>query len=164
MKIITINPDICVGCGNCEYACANEQKGNFDIKNSWIRVNFYPADRVCIPWNCAQCEDAWCMRVCPAGAISRDPETGAVLIDEGLCAGCKMCMLACPYGSIHFDLEAAVSRKCDLCGGDPQCVRACLSGALQFVEVERAYEFRRRQFDNVLRAMPGIAKQDGEER
>ena len=42
------------------------------------------------------CDEAWCLEVCPAAAIRRDPETGAVVIDAARCAGCKMCLLACP--------------------------------------------------------------------
>ena len=37
--------------------------------------------------------------------------------------------------------------KCDLCGGDPNCVTFCISGALDFVEEEEAYAYRREAFD-----------------
>ena len=84
------------------------------------------------------CADGWCEAVCPAAAISRNPTTGAVEIDPNRCAGCKMCLLACPYGHVHFDPVARSSTQCDLCGGDPKCVQHCTAGSLTFVEAEEA--------------------------
>ncbi len=91
------------------------------------------------------------MEVCPAGAISRNAETGAVEIDKDHCAGCKMCLLACPFGNIGFDSTHGVSRKCDLCGGDPRCVGSCTSGALEYVEENDAFAFKRDALDAKLR-------------
>lgn len=137
MKTVTIDLKKCVGCRNCEMACAFAKTGKDCIRdNSNIRVNVYVEDRFVMPMTCFHCEEAWCMGVCPAHAISRNPETGAVEIDPVRCAGCKMCMLACPYGNIHFDHEKLVSRKCDLCGGDPECVKHCIAGALNYEEAE----------------------------
>jgi carbon-monoxide dehydrogenase iron sulfur subunit len=73
-----------------------------------------------------------------------------------VCAGCKMCLLACPSGSIHFDPDAQVSRKCDLCGGDPSCVKFCISGALQFLEEEEAHTGRRESLDARLKRLLGL--------
>jgi ferredoxin len=56
-------------------------------------------------------------------------------------------------GNIHFDGEDGVSRKCDLCGGDPACVRFCTSGALRFVEAEDAAEMRREALDASLKRL-----------
>lgn len=161
MRIVAVDPTSCVACRNCEYACAFKQTGDFDRKDSHIRVNYYPEDRACIPWTCVHCDDGWCVEVCPAGAISRDPDTGAVIIDTEQCAGCKMCLLACPAGSIHFDPVAHVSRKCDLCGGDPACVKFCTSGALQYVEEDEAYSFRREGLDARLRRLVALARKEG---
>ncbi len=161
MRIVAVDPTSCVACRNCEYACAFKQTGDFDVKHSNIRVNFYPEERVCIPWTCLHCAEGWCMEVCPAGAILRNPETGAVEIDANRCAGCKMCLLACPSGSIHFDKVELVSKKCDLCGGDPNCVKFCTSGALQFVEEDEAYSFRRESLDAKLKALFGLNKRGG---
>ncbi|MEG1662216.1 MAG: 4Fe-4S dicluster domain-containing protein, partial [Clostridiales bacterium] len=105
MRIVTFDPNKCVACRNCEYACAYQHKQDFKRADAQIRVSFYPEERVCIPLTCIHCADAWCLNVCPAGAISRNPQTGAVEIDQKKCKGCKMCMLACPYGNIHFDEE-----------------------------------------------------------
>jgi len=150
MRVVTMDPNKCVACYNCEYACSLKQNNDFDRQDSQIRVNFYPENRACLPLTCFHCSDAWCMEVCPAGAILRNPETGAVEIDANRCAGCKMCLLACPSGSIHFDKVRLVSKKCDLCEGDPNCVKFCTSGALQFVEEDEAYSFRRESLDSKL--------------
>jgi Fe-S-cluster-containing dehydrogenase component len=151
MRIVTVDPDSCVACRNCEYACAFRQSGDFERGASHIRVNFYAQERACVPLTCMHCAEAWCLEVCPAAAISRDPGTGAVMIDEARCAGCKMCLLACPYGNVHFDQEDGVSRKCDLCGGDPMCVRCCTSGALEFIEADEVADRRREALDARLR-------------
>jgi len=150
MRIVTIDLNSCVACRNCEYACAFEQSGDFDRNASNIRVNFYPEEKACIPWTCTHCSEACCMEICPADAITRNPETGAVGIDSSRCAGCKMCMLACPSGSIHFDSREHITKKCDLCGGDPSCVKFCPSGALEFIEEEEAYSYKREAFDGML--------------
>jgi Fe-S-cluster-containing hydrogenase component 2 len=162
MRIVTMDPEICVACRNCEYACAFKQAETFQRRDSNIRVNFYPEERVCLPWTCVHCEQAWCQEVCPAAAIGRNPATGAVEIDPERCAGCKLCLLACPYGAIRFDERAKVARKCDLCGGDPQCVKFCISGALQYVEAEEAFAFRRASFDSRLKDVLGLARGDTE--
>jgi Fe-S-cluster-containing hydrogenase component 2 len=158
MRIVTMDPASCVACRNCEYACAFRQAQTFERRDSHIRVSFYPEDRVCIPGTCLHCEEPWCQEVCPAAAIGRDPLTGAVVIDAERCAGCKMCLLACPYGAIRFDPRARVARKCDLCDGDPQCVKFCISGALQFVEAEQAFAFRREAFDARLKELVSQAR------
>lgn len=148
MKLVTINPSKCVGCRNCEMSCAFARTGETcESKESNIQVNHYIEERILIPMTCLHCSEAWCLEVCPAGAISRDPETNAVVIDPDRCAGCKMCMLACPYGNIHFDSDNLVSRKCNLCHGNPKCVTHCIAGALSYVEEDEAFKFKREQAD-----------------
>jgi carbon-monoxide dehydrogenase iron sulfur subunit len=160
VRIVAIDPDACVACRGCEYACAFRQSGDFARSASHIRVNFYPLERACVPLTCMHCDDAWCLEVCPAAAISRDPETGAVAIDETRCAGCKMCLLACPFGNVHFDRVDGVSRKCDLCGGDPMCVRSCTSGALRYLEADEAFDVRREALDASLRRLLHLDREE----
>jgi Fe-S-cluster-containing dehydrogenase component len=54
-----------------------------------------------------------------------------VTVSDEKCVGCKMCVLACPYGCIAVG-DAGVAEKCDLCNGVPQCVKFCARGALSF--------------------------------
>lgn len=162
MKVITIDPERCIGCRNCEYACSFKQNYDFLRTDSRIRVNIYPEDRVCIPLACVHCSIPYCLELCPAGAIARNYQTGTVEIDKERCVGCKMCMLACPFGCIIFDPKEQVSKKCDLCQGDPNCVKFCISGALQFVEVEEAYQANRDSFDAKLKVKLEKEKKLGE--
>ena len=102
---------------------------------------------------CQQCEEPWCAAICPSGAISKgtDALSGAtvVTVSEEKCVGCKMCMLACPYGNIVVRAEGH-AEKCDLCGGDPQCVKFCPRGALKFVEVDDSIRERKQKLAATL--------------
>ena len=73
MKTITIDPRKCVGCRNCEMACAFEKsQSSCEVEFANIRINDYIKERFVVPMTCFHCEEAWCMKVCPAHAISRD--------------------------------------------------------------------------------------------
>lgn len=151
MKIITFDSKKCVGCLNCELACAYENSlTTCEREESMIRVNHYIDEHAIIPMTCLHCEEAWCMNICPAGAISRVDSTGAVVINQDKCVGCKMCILACPYGSIHFDDRKLVSAKCNLCGGEPRCVEHCIAAALNYEEPEEYAERMRKRADRKM--------------
>jgi Fe-S-cluster-containing hydrogenase component 2 len=94
----------------------------------WFMEGFH------MPMLCQQCMEAPCVAVCPKDALSRDEHLELVKLDYDLCIGCKMCVMACPFGGMGIDTVANKVIKCDLCDGDPQCVRFCFPGALQFVE------------------------------
>ncbi|USE36185.1 4Fe-4S dicluster domain-containing protein [Endozoicomonas sp. SCSIO W0465] len=131
----------------CAYARTQE---TCESSVSNIRVNHYIEQRTLMPMTCLHCEEAWCMSVCPAGAITRNADTQAVVIDANRCAGCKMCMLACPFGNIHFDNERQVSHKCDLCDGDPKCVGHCIAGALKYQEMNDLAAAKRSKYDQMV--------------
>ncbi len=150
MRFITMDLSKCLVCRNCEYACAYVHGGDFRRSNSSIRVEYYAEAKVCFPITCLHCQDAWCMEVCPASAITRNAQSGAVEIDQDRCVGCKMCILYCPFGNIHFDDENQVSRKCDLCHGEPQCVAHCISGALNYVSAEDSRQSNREAFKKFI--------------
>jgi Fe-S-cluster-containing dehydrogenase component len=82
--------------------------------------------------------------VCPAGAISRSEATGALEIDQERCVGCKMCLMACPFGAPVVLPATGKMTKCDLCQGDPECVKFCPEGALEYAEADRAAADKRR--------------------
>jgi Fe-S-cluster-containing dehydrogenase component len=90
------------------------------------------------------------MEVCPTQAIRRDPDTGAVVVDESACVGCRMCMVACPFGCIHFENSRGVAAKCNLCGGSPRCVQHCMSGALHFGDINELGGIKRQTIDHRL--------------
>jgi len=58
-------------------------------------------------------------------------EAAIAVIDEELCAGCKICNALCPYSAISFDEEKKVSSINEaVCKGCGVCVAACPSGAI----------------------------------
>ena len=64
-----------------------------------------------------------------------------------------MCMLACPFGNIHFDSTKLIIQKCDLCGGNPECVKVCIAGALQYEESEELFKSKRKNLDGKINQM-----------
>lgn len=138
-KMLVIDIDKCTGCGVCELVCSFKHHDEFNPVKSRIHVTTFWQQEIAIPVVCQQCEEAWCAKICPAGAITigKDEATGATLVtvSEEKCIGCKMCMLACPFGDIVVS-DKGYAEKCDLCGGDPECVKFCYRKALQFVEPE----------------------------
>jgi anaerobic carbon-monoxide dehydrogenase iron sulfur subunit len=57
---------------------------------------------------------------------------------EDQCVGCKLCTIACPYGTIFYNPETQKAFKCNLCGGSPACAEACPTAAIEYVEAETA--------------------------
>jgi carbon-monoxide dehydrogenase iron sulfur subunit len=145
-KGLVIDISRCTGCGYCELVCSFAHHDEFNPLRARIHVTTFISRAMAIPVVCYQCEDPWCAKACPAGAISvnRDLGDGAttVLVDESRCVGCKMCTLACPFGCIV--VSDGCAEKCDLCGGDPECVKVCRSGALRFGEVQATVVSKRK--------------------
>jgi carbon-monoxide dehydrogenase iron sulfur subunit len=135
-KLIDVALERCTGCRSCELVCSFHKEGEFNLAKARIRVIINDALSLSIPTLCMQCVDAPCIRVCPTTALRRHATTGAVVVEDRLCIGCRMCSLACPFGAMHFHSAKTTAFKCDLCGGDPQCVRVCAPQALRFVERE----------------------------
>lgn len=99
------------------------------------------------PVLCMQCSDPPCLKACPAEALFRD-EGDRVMIRYDRCIGCRMCLVACPFGAMGFDMDFGRSFKCDLCGGNPECVRVCEPKALHYLDktemgLDRALHFSR---------------------
>ena len=153
MGFITKDIKKCVVCHNCEYACAYNMFGNFDRDKSNIHIEYYDEVKICLPMTCLQCDDTWCLEICPASAIQRNKATGAVEINSERCVGCKMCSLACPFGNIYFDNDLQISRKCELCQGEPNCVKFCISGALQYTTSEISYQNNREIFEHFIHSL-----------
>ena len=128
----------------CELACSSKKTGEFDPIKSRIRINPFPKDVAYIPLTCFQCGDAPCVEVCPTGSLTQ--EKGLVPHDDETCIGCRMCMLACPFGVISYNSSQGVITKCDTCDGDPECVRFCPTGALEFRESDMADTTKGRDF------------------
>ena len=134
MKLLHIYPQKCIGCRTCEMTCAFSHPVEGQPGTSRIRIASDPQGRPGFSKMtiCLQCEDAGCVAACPANALWRDPATGAIYHKTDRCIGCQSCVLACPFGNMHWEEATNHPVKCDLCGGDPKCAKFCPSGALVF--------------------------------
>ncbi len=135
-KSLLIDPAKCTSCLQCELACSFEHEGAFNPAKSRIKVFEFEHGALAIPYTCTQCAEAWCMHACPVEAITKNPATGAMEVNEDTCVGCKVCTIACPFGTINYSQSSGKVIKCDLCGGDPQCAEACPTGAITYVDAD----------------------------
>ena len=89
--------------------------------------------------NCLQCDEPFCVKVCPSGALQKRPEDGLITLDMETCIGCHRCEKACPWDVPVFLEAVGKTMKCDFCldrlerGLDPACVTGCTSKALTLV-------------------------------
>lgn len=135
-KVLMINPEKCTGCRTCEMVCTVKHDGVTNPSRSRIKIMKWEMDGVYIPMACQQCEDAPCMSVCPANAISRNEALNRIEVDYFKCIGCRSCVAICPFGAMGFNSIERKVFKCDLCDGDPQCVRFCDVKAIEYVSVD----------------------------
>jgi NADPH-dependent glutamate synthase beta subunit-like oxidoreductase len=81
---LVFNEKNCCGCHACEVAC--KQEHGLGVGPRVVRVieraPFFK------PLYCHHCEDAPCVKACPEDAITTDPNTGVVLLDNDKCTGC----------------------------------------------------------------------------
>jgi len=140
MKVLQVDIEKCVGCHMCEVACSLKNTGRVQPSRSRIKVISYEKRGVYhnyIPMVCQQCTTPLCVEACPTNALSRDTETGAIVVDDDACVGCRVCIMVCPIGGVSIDPATDVAYKCDLCGGDPECVKYCYYEALEYVPKDR---------------------------
>ena len=136
-KIINVDPSKCTGCRLCELTCSVK---NESIANPYLaRIHVVKWEFECfeIPMVCRQCDNPYCASVCPVGAIYRDEGTLAMMVDYDRCVGCRMCVLACPFGGMKYDARGKKVMKCNLCGGDPTCVKFCDTGAIEYIDADK---------------------------
>ncbi|MGA1870215.1 MAG: 4Fe-4S dicluster domain-containing protein [bacterium] len=153
MKTVFVNPERCIGCKQCQIACAVEHSENKDIYSA-VFEPVTPRPRILVapglyfntsfPNKCRHCDPAPCLHVCPTGAISRDEEHNIVCVDGRKCITCAMCAMVCPFDVLTFyplpsiNPQKPVALKCDQCsdrqqqGKVPVCVEACKVNALEF--------------------------------
>ena len=95
--VLLIDENLCVGCDNCEKACADSHEGlsrlDREAGKSYAHLH--------VPTSCRHCEHPHCMADCPPNAIHRGPD-GEVFIDD-TCIGCGNCQRNCPYGVIRME-------------------------------------------------------------
>ena len=151
IKVLTLDPKKCVACKTCELTCSLVKTGKCNPSESRIDVITFDEEGFYSPTACFQCKEAWCVKACPASAIHKDEVTGARVVDESKCVGCRMCTLACPFGQIH--VSEGKAKKCDLCGGDPNCVKFCPTKAIRYESIDSSISDKRYStFKNVMLA------------
>lgn len=144
-KILVIEPENCTGCRICELVCSWYHYKEFNPKRSRITVLRNYELGINIPLTCQQCEVPLCEASCPTGAISRDETTRAMLIDYDKCIGCRLCMVACPFGGTSVDPITLNVIRCDLCDGDPQCAKYCPQEAIRYLPVDMTAILRKKK-------------------
>ncbi len=97
---LVIDDHLCIGCDNCEKACAETHGGISRLD----RAAGPTLAHVHLPTACRHCQQPHCMKDCPPNAIHR-LSTGEVIIDD-TCIGCGNCQANCPYGVIRMEYEA----------------------------------------------------------
>jgi TPP-dependent indolepyruvate ferredoxin oxidoreductase alpha subunit len=128
-QFVSCDPQRCVGCVVCEYACSMEKEKVFNPLKSRIRaIRLDPLSNAAIV--CRACKDAPCVAACPEKALTQSLETGVVRVDEDKCNGCGWCIEACEYGAITLHPNTQNAIVCDVCDGEPACVQFCPDGAL----------------------------------
>lgn len=172
MKRVYPIEDRCIGCRLCEVACVVAHSRSKDVITAFrlerlvfnnerskgivdpadaaragrprttARCSVSPSQPYRVSTRCRHCDDAACLLACKNGAIYKDEE-GRVLVDEAKCAGCWMCIMACPSGSISRNAARGnvpgvenngINHHCDLCVelGTPSCVQVCPVKALVY--------------------------------
>lgn len=138
-KRIAFNEALCTNCHLCSMFCSLVFTENriyqFRPSIARIRVTENAEDTLYVAHVCLQCEVPACAEACPADAITRNPVTGHVEIDQEACLGCGSCTEACEFDGVFMVNDKAV--KCEVCD-EPLCVRACAAGALDLVDWEAA--------------------------
>lgn len=161
-EYVTCDAYKCIGCYTCMAACYEASKERGKVPKA--RLTVYNTASGTMPNQCHQCDDAPCANICPVGALSFSNDK--IELYEDKCIGCKMCMMACPFGCISVDCEdeeinyfdslsllrmpklhKSVAVKCDLCegreGGGHACVEVCPTDALMFVTPQFAQKLNK---------------------
>ncbi len=99
-NVLVIDESLCIGCDNCETACAETHAGISRLN----RKEGPTLAEVHIPISCRHCEQPHCMKDCPPNAIRR-AESGEVYINDS-CIGCGNCVANCPYKVISLNYDA----------------------------------------------------------
>ncbi len=125
----------------------SDKRGKIDnlTPYNWIFVQRISIDgqELYIPRRCMHCDNPPCVRECPFGALTKQPEGNSVINDK-LCFGGAKCRDVCPWhipqrqAGVGIYLKilpkyagGGVMYKCDLCkdkikkGEEPACVVAC---------------------------------------
>jgi formate dehydrogenase iron-sulfur subunit len=143
-KAILFDASKCTGCRACQIACKNwnqrtytktECDGTYEnplelTSQCWNRILFNePEDRpqnddiywYFTKYQCMQCTDATCVKVCPSGATKKykvsdgDSEAYIVKTDPKQCIGCNYCVATCPFQACRYNEKEKGIYRCVMC-------------------------------------------------
>jgi Fe-S-cluster-containing dehydrogenase component len=144
--LFVLDLDRCTGCAACVVACNNENEVGEGL--SWRRIYTFNPQRLAtapvfhLSIACNHCLEPACLHGCPANAYTKDLSTGAVLLDQDACMGCRYCSWVCPFESPRFHAGAGVMEKCTFCDHRlsdnllPACVTSCPTDALRIERID----------------------------
>lgn len=171
-KALLYDATLCIGCKQCEAACAEQNKLPYDDKvaaqdqqsANKFTVVLTKGDKF-MRRLCMNCEDPACASVCPVAAIRKTPQ-GPVIYEASRCMGCRYCMVACPFGVPKYEWGALNPKvqKCTMCGFDrvllgkqTACAEICPTAATKFGDREELIaEAKKRIQDNPSNYVPHI--------
>ena len=170
-KGILYDATMCIGCKQCEQACASENGLPYDDKiaaqdvtSAHKYTTVLTKDDKFMRKLCMNCDDPACASVCPVGALKKTA-IGPVTYDKHKCMGCRYCMAACPFSVPKYEWDKAVPgvRKCIMCsprvaeGKPTACAEICPTGATKFGDRDELLkEARKRIEDNPGTYLPHI--------
>jgi len=162
-KALLYDATLCIGCKQCEAACAEKNHLPYDDaiaaedrqSEHKFTVVLAKGDKF-MRRLCMNCSDPACASVCPVAALRKTPE-GPVIYEASRCMGCRYCMIACPFGVPKYEWNKLAPRvqKCTMCAdrvvaGQPTaCAAVCPTGATKFGDHDELLnEARRRRNEN----------------
>jgi formate dehydrogenase iron-sulfur subunit len=147
-KALLYDGTLCIGCKQCEGACATQNKLPHTDQVAAEEIQSEHKFTVVLTKGdkfmrrlCMNCADPACASVCPVGAL-RKTAAGPVIYEENRCMGCRYCMVACPFSVPKYEWNKLLPRvqKCTMCpdrvqaGNPTACAEICPTGATKFGE------------------------------
>ena len=108
-KALLYDSTVCIGCKQCEQACATQNKLPYDDTIAAEEIQSDHKMTVVLTRGdkfmrrlCMNCNDPSCASVCPVGALQKTA-LGPVTYDASKCMGCRYCMVACPFSVPKYE-------------------------------------------------------------
>ncbi len=167
-KGILYDATLCIGCKQCEQACATENGLPYDdtiaaqdVTSAHKYTTVLTKDDKFMRKLCMNCDDPACASVCPVGALQKTA-LGPVTYDKHKCMGCRYCMAACPFSVPKYEWNKAVPgvRKCIMCasrvadGKPTACAEICPTGATKFGDRDELLKEARQAHPGQPRQLP----------
>jgi len=147
-KALLYDSTVCIGCKQCEQACASQNKLPYD--DGIAAEELQSAHKLTVVLTrgdkfmrrlCMNCQEPSCASVCPVGALQKTA-IGPVTYDPSKCMGCRYCMVACPFSVPKYEWSKLFPKvqKCTMCpdrvsqGKQTACAEICPTGATKFGE------------------------------